>query len=98
MRIKRFILACPLFSTHLYLYYLLTCLLSAIFCNVAMIISDTTTNPAVVSKAILGIIGSPSLLVILGARLLVHLKEAGEKGVNEGTSYRVETLSNMDFA
>ncbi|KAL5530955.1 hypothetical protein ACEPAG_3831 [Sanghuangporus baumii] len=70
----------------------------AIFCNVAMIISDTTTDPHVVSKVILGILGSPSLLVVLGARLLVHLKEAGEKGVNEGTSYRVETLGEMEFA
>ncbi|KAL5513704.1 hypothetical protein ACEPAH_4103 [Sanghuangporus vaninii] len=70
----------------------------AIFCNVAMIISDTTTDPHVVSKVILGILGSPSLLVVLGARLLVHLKEAGEKGVNEGTSYRVETLGEIEFA
>ena len=63
-----------------------------------MIISDTTTNPQVVSKVILGIIGSPSLLVVLGARLLVHLKEAGEKGANAGTSYRVDTLSEMNFS
>ena len=70
----------------------------AIFCNVAMIISDTTTDPHVVSKVILGILGSPSLLVVLGARLLVNLKEAGERGVNEGTSYRVETLGEMQFA
>ena len=63
-----------------------------------MIISDTTVDPHVVSKVILRIIGSPSLLVILGARLLVHLKEAGEKAVNEGTSFRVETVSEIDFA
>ncbi|KAF9494751.1 hypothetical protein BDN71DRAFT_1431533 [Pleurotus eryngii] len=61
----------------------------AIFCNVGMIISNTTSDPRVISKVILGIMGSPSLLVILGARLLVHLKEAGEKGVNGGTSYRM---------
>ncbi len=67
----------------------------AIFCNVGMIISTTTANPHILSKRIMG---SPSLLVILGARLLVHLKEAGEKGFNGGTSYRVrKALSAIEF-
>ncbi|KAI5116897.1 hypothetical protein M0805_004165 [Coniferiporia weirii] len=70
----------------------------AIFCNVGMIISDTTSNPQVIAKVLLGIMGSPSLLCVLGSHLLVHLKGAGEKGVNEGTSYRVRTLSNIEFS
>ncbi|KAH8105641.1 hypothetical protein DFH11DRAFT_1691975 [Phellopilus nigrolimitatus] len=46
----------------------------------------------------LSIMGSPSFLCVLGSRLLVHLKEAGERGVNEGTSYRMRTVSTMGFA
>ncbi|KAL4256432.1 hypothetical protein AB1N83_011253 [Pleurotus pulmonarius] len=69
---------------------------AAIFCNVGMIISTTTANPHFFSKRIMG---SPSLLVILGARLLVHLKEAGEKGFTGGMSYRVrKALSGIKFA
>ena len=43
-------------------------------------------------------VGHPAFLSILGSRLLLHMKEAGEKGVNEGTSYRVENETNMQFA
>ncbi|KAJ8517596.1 hypothetical protein ONZ45_g5235 [Pleurotus djamor] len=69
----------------------------AIFCNVGMIISNTTSDPRVASKVILGIIGSPSILVVLGARLLVHLKEAGERGMNSGTSYKGTVMSDINF-
>ncbi|EJC97509.1 uncharacterized protein FOMMEDRAFT_163062 [Fomitiporia mediterranea MF3/22] len=42
--------------------------------------------------------GSPSLLCVIGSHLLIHLKEAGERGMNEGTSYRLRTLSDIGFA
>ena len=42
--------------------------------------------------------GSPAFLCVLGSRLLFNIKEAAERGVNEGTSYKLKTLSNMDFA
>ncbi|EJC99480.1 uncharacterized protein FOMMEDRAFT_160538 [Fomitiporia mediterranea MF3/22] len=42
-------------------------------------------------------VGSLSFLSILGSRLFFHMKEAGKLGVNEGTSYRMKTLSNMEF-
>ena len=39
-----------------------------------------------------------SLLSILGARLLLNMKEAGTKGLNEGTSCGSKsTISNIDF-
>ena len=46
-------------------------------------------------------LGNPSLLCILGSRLLVNLKEAGKLGLNEGTNYRPdsfsESLSEIEF-
>ncbi|OCB83890.1 hypothetical protein A7U60_g9096 [Sanghuangporus baumii] len=49
---------------------------------------------------VLGSLGNPSFLCILGTRMLFNLKEAGELGVNEGTSSRVPsgTISEMDFS
>ena len=45
-------------------------------------------------------IGNTSFLCILGSRLLVNLKEAGELGLNEGTNYRPasQSTSSMVFA
>ena len=42
-------------------------------------------------------LGNPFYLSILGSRMLFNLKEAGEMGVNEGTNYRVPTMSNIEF-
>ncbi|KAH8108256.1 hypothetical protein DFH11DRAFT_1549247 [Phellopilus nigrolimitatus] len=47
---------------------------------------------------LLNLLGSPSLLCVLGSHLLVHLKEAGERGANGGTSYRMPTMSNIEFS
>ncbi|KAH8109850.1 hypothetical protein DFH11DRAFT_1515066, partial [Phellopilus nigrolimitatus] len=47
---------------------------------------------------LLGVLGSPRLLCVLGSHLLVHLKEAGERGANGGTSYRMKTMSNIKFS
>ncbi|KAL5512653.1 hypothetical protein ACEPAG_2919 [Sanghuangporus baumii] len=49
---------------------------------------------------ILAALGNPAFLTILGNRMLFNLKEAGERGQNEGTSYRVpsRTISDIDFA
>ena len=44
-------------------------------------------------------LGSPTLLCILGSRMMFNLKEAAEIGVNEGTSYRFSTtVTGMEFA
>lgn len=47
---------------------------------------------------LLELLGSPSFLCILGSNMLFNLKEAGERGLNEGTSYRVKSVSAMEFA
>ena len=48
----------------------------------------------------MGALGNPLYFSLLGSRMLFNLKEAGERGQNEGTSYRTasSTLGEMDFA
>lgn len=41
--------------------------------------------------------GDPTLLYVLGNHLLIHLKVAGENGLNEGTSYRSARISSISF-
>lgn len=45
-------------------------------------------------------LGNPAILSSVGARLLINMKEAGAKGLNEGMGTRATraTLSGMDFA
>ncbi|KAH8112208.1 hypothetical protein DFH11DRAFT_513148 [Phellopilus nigrolimitatus] len=69
-----------------------------IFCSVMEIVSDQLEVSNVVLDNLLSTLGRPSLLCLLGSHLLVHLKEAGEWGVNEGTSYRMTTMSNIEFS
>lgn len=46
-----------------------------------------------------GIAGNPAFLSMLGARLLFNMREAGEKGVNQGTSCTLKSAtSNIEFA
>ncbi|KAL5524863.1 hypothetical protein ACEPAF_10009 [Sanghuangporus sanghuang] len=49
---------------------------------------------------ILNALGNPAFFTILGSRMLFNLKEAGERGQNEGTSYGMpsQTISEIDFA
>ena len=52
----------------------------------------------VVLQMALNLAGSPAFLSILGARLLFNMKEAGEKGLNPGTSCcSKSTVTNMFF-
>ncbi|KAH8109733.1 hypothetical protein DFH11DRAFT_1810558 [Phellopilus nigrolimitatus] len=69
-----------------------------IFCSVVEIMADQLIIPNVLAASLLAILGKPSLLCVLGSHLLVHLKEAGERGVNGGTSYRMQTMSNIEFS
>ncbi|KAH8109867.1 hypothetical protein DFH11DRAFT_891286 [Phellopilus nigrolimitatus] len=69
-----------------------------IFCSVMQIVSDQLFIPNILLANLLSISGSPSLLCVLGSHLLVHLKEAGERGANGGTSYRMKTMSNIEFS
>ncbi|EJD00572.1 uncharacterized protein FOMMEDRAFT_159313 [Fomitiporia mediterranea MF3/22] len=54
------------------------------------------SNPLV--SNLLGAAGSPTLLCVLGSHLLINLKKAGERGVNEGTNYRSRSVSDIEFA
>lgn len=48
-----------------------------------------------------GTFGNPVILSSVGARLLINMKEAGEKGLNEGMGSSAasrDTVSGMDFA
>ena len=47
-----------------------------------------------------GTIGNPSILSSVGARLLLNMREAGEKGLNEGMggSGLRATVNGMEFA
>ena len=49
---------------------------------------------------VLGALGNPELLTILGSRMLFNLKEAAELGVHEGTNVRISTrtMSDINFA
>ncbi|KAH8112181.1 hypothetical protein DFH11DRAFT_1786727, partial [Phellopilus nigrolimitatus] len=69
-----------------------------IFCSVMEIVSDQLYISNIILADLLDVIGSPSLLCLLGSHLLVHLKEAGERGANGGTSYRMKTISNIEFS
>ncbi|KAH8109712.1 hypothetical protein DFH11DRAFT_1547994 [Phellopilus nigrolimitatus] len=69
-----------------------------ILCSVMQIISFQLFIPNVLLANLLNVLGSPSLLCVLGSHLLVHLKEAGERGANGGTSYRIRTMSNIEFS
>lgn len=58
------------------------------------ILELTTTE-----NIILALLGNPILLSLLGARLLFSMKDAGAKGLNQGTSCNFKsTVSGMDFA
>lgn len=70
-----------------------------VFCTLANIVGFSLGNSnSVLLSYILQAAGSPALLCVLGSHLLIHLKEAGESGLDEGTeSYGLYSLSVMDF-
>ncbi|KAH8109816.1 hypothetical protein DFH11DRAFT_1809670 [Phellopilus nigrolimitatus] len=68
------------------------------FVSVMQIVTAQFFIPNALLGNLLTTLGSPSLLCVLGSHLLVHLKEAGERGVNWGTSYRMKTMSNIAFS
>ena len=57
-----------------------------------------TVEPNALFTYAFNVLANPSLLSILGARLLFNMKEAGAKGLNEGTSCSSRsTISAIDF-
>ncbi|KAH8109186.1 hypothetical protein DFH11DRAFT_1515944 [Phellopilus nigrolimitatus] len=69
-----------------------------IFCSVIEIMAPQLNVIIPLLANLLTILGSTSFLCVLGSHLLVHLKEAGERGANGGTSYRMTTMSNVEFS
>lgn len=71
-----------------------------IFVSVAAILNYFFTPPTIPGLIITESIGNPSILSSVGARLLLNMKEAGAKGLNEGmiSGALIDTVSGMDFA
>lgn len=57
----------------------------------------TLRGTDVMTQNVVAALGSSSFLSVLGSHMLLNLKEAGEKGLNEGTSYRVSEPSEDDM-
>lgn len=70
---------------------------SVILVSVLQIIDNIVDNNSALGF-IFSAIGNPALLSLLGARLLFNMKEAGEKGLNQGMSCGSRsTVSGIDF-
>ena len=72
---------------------------SVILVSVFQIVGNFTDESNTLFTYILIVLANPPLLSILGARLLFNMKEAGAKGLNEGTSCgQKSTISDIEFA
>ena len=73
---------------------------SVLACSVVQIMQFRVAVENAFLSDVLSTIGNSTYLSVLGSRLLINLKEAGELGLNMGTSYRPnsQTISNIDFA
>ncbi|KAH8109349.1 hypothetical protein DFH11DRAFT_944844 [Phellopilus nigrolimitatus] len=69
-----------------------------ITCSVMRIVAEQFYITNILLSYLMSALGNPSLLCVLGSHLLVHLKEAGERRANGGTSYRMTTMSSMRFS
>ena len=73
-------------------------MLSVILVSVFEIVGNFTVESNALFAYILEVLANPPLLSILGARLLFNMKEAGAKGLNEGTSCSSKsTISGIEF-
>ena len=71
---------------------------SVILVSVFAIVGNFTDKSNALFPCIVGGLNNPALLSILGARLLFNMKEAGVKGLNEGTSCGSKsTISDINF-
>ncbi|KAL5501298.1 hypothetical protein ACEPAH_8558 [Sanghuangporus vaninii] len=74
--------------------------MSAIACSLLNILTFRISISNDILASILNAVGNPPLLCIFGARMLINLKEAAERGQNEGTNIKISsrTMSQIDFA
>ena len=73
---------------------------SAISTSVFNILNFKVQVSNIFLSGVLTQLGNPALSSLLGSRMLFNMKEAAERGLNEGTNYRTppSTMSEMDFA
>ncbi|EJD03353.1 uncharacterized protein FOMMEDRAFT_156759 [Fomitiporia mediterranea MF3/22] len=69
-----------------------------IFCCTLNIVEITIFVSNTFASNLLAAAGSPALLCLLGGYLLINLKEAGQLGVNGGTTDRSKVISDIEFA
>lgn len=69
---------------------------SVTLCSAANILGNVTKFNAFFAY-VLNVCGTPTLVCVVGNHLLIHLREAGDARVNEGTSYRLKTISALNF-
>ena len=65
--------------------------------SVSNIIGDLVTLSTAVDVAF-DVLRRSTLLSVIGSRILISMKEAGEKGLNGGTNCVAATMSEMDFS
>ena len=71
---------------------------SVVLISVIQIVVKFTDGSNALFTYILDTLADPALLSILGSRLLFNMKEAGAKGLNEGTSCGSKsTISDIEF-
>lgn len=79
--------------------YLTCCIISSVISVSVIQIIGNVFNGGTFLAAVLNSVGNPALLSLLGARLLFNMKEAGAKGLNQGTSCGSRsTVSAIGFA
>ena len=73
-------------------------MLSVILISALEIMEKFNAGSSALFAHILVVLTNPPLLSVLGARLLFNMKEAGAKGLNEGTSCGSKsTISDIEF-
>ena len=72
-------------------------MLSRAICVAVFVIAEDETSTSLVPSAILGALGTPTLLCLLGSRMFFNLKEAAEHGVNVGTNWSSHSQSSIGF-
>lgn len=73
----------------------------AVLCCVLNIMEFKVTDTNDYLAILFTLLGSPTFLCIMGSNVLFNLKEAGERGLNQGISYywsSSASISAMDFA
>ena len=77
---------------------------SVLFCSVINIVNYKTSGEVISTSNIsyvFAVLGNPSFLCLLGSRISINLKEAGESTVDEDSSFQENTgstLSDPHFA